>query len=105
MRTYYEVLGVSRSAYDEELDAAWRRLAHEHHPDKGGDASTFAEVRRAASVLRNPDERAKYDLWLDTTGVLCEACGGYGVTWRSKGFTSREEELCRSCKGCGRVRL
>ena len=62
---YYEVLGVARSASDQELKAAYRRLAMQHHPDRNpGDKQAeerFKECSEAYQVLSDPDKRAAYD--------------------------------------------
>ena len=59
---FYQTLGVSKAATPEEIKKAYRRLAHEHHPDKDkGNADKFKEVNEAYQVLSNPDKRASYD--------------------------------------------
>lgn len=63
-RDYYEVLGVKRTAGQDEIKKAYRRLAFENHPDKnkGKQAeAVFKEVCEAYAVLSDPKERAKYD--------------------------------------------
>ena len=63
-RDYYEVLGVSRTATDEELKKAYRRLARQYHPDvnKSADAEAkFKEINEAYEVLRDSEKRAAYD--------------------------------------------
>jgi molecular chaperone DnaJ len=62
---YYAVLGVPRTASQEEIKKAFRRLAAEHHPDKGGDAAKFKEVNAAHQVLTDEVKKAKYDLFGD----------------------------------------
>ncbi|HKY74478.1 MAG TPA: DnaJ C-terminal domain-containing protein [Patescibacteria group bacterium] len=63
-RDYYEVLGVSKSASQEEVKAAYRKLALQYHPDrnKSADAETkFKEVNEAYQVVSNDEKRKAYD--------------------------------------------
>jgi molecular chaperone DnaJ len=64
-RDYYETLGVQRSANENDLKSAFRRLAKEHHPDKNpGDKvaeGKFKELAEAYEVLKDPQKRAAYD--------------------------------------------
>jgi molecular chaperone DnaJ len=64
-RDYYDVLGVSRSASEQDLKSAFRKLAKEHHPDYNpGDRAAeqkFKEVNEAYEALRDPQKRAAYD--------------------------------------------
>lgn len=59
---YYKILGVSKNATDEEIKKAYRKMAHQYHPDKsGGDEKKFKEVNAAYQVLSNKEKRAQYD--------------------------------------------
>ena len=64
-RDYYEVLGVAREAGEQELKTAYRKLAHQFHPDKNqGDKISeerFKEASEAYEVLSDPEKRARYD--------------------------------------------
>jgi molecular chaperone DnaJ len=60
-KDYYNILGVSKSATAEEIKTAFRKKAHEHHPDKGGDAEKFKEINEAYQVLGNQNKRKQYD--------------------------------------------
>jgi molecular chaperone DnaJ len=61
-KDYYAILGVPRTATQEEIKKAYRKLAHQYHPDKkGGDEAKFKEVNEAYQVLSDPKKRANYD--------------------------------------------
>lgn len=61
MKDYYQILGVTRSATADEIKGAYRRLASQHHPDKGGDKERFQEIQKAYAVLGDPAQRQQYD--------------------------------------------
>ncbi|OGI21145.1 MAG: molecular chaperone DnaJ [Candidatus Moranbacteria bacterium RIFCSPLOWO2_02_FULL_48_19] len=62
MANYYDLLGVSKGASEDEIKRAFRKLAHKHHPDKGGgDEKKFKEINEAYQVLSNKEKRREYD--------------------------------------------
>jgi len=62
-KDYYKILGVDKSASKEDIKKAFRKLAHEHHPDKGGNAEKFKEASEAYSVLSDDQKRSQYDTY------------------------------------------
>ncbi len=63
-KDYYQLLGVDRKASKEDIKKAFRKLAHQYHPDKkGGDEAKFKEVSEAYSVLSDDKKRAEYDAY------------------------------------------
>jgi len=59
---YYSILGLQQGCSQEEIKKAYRRLASQHHPDKGGDTSTFQNIQAAYETLSDPNKRAQYDM-------------------------------------------
>src|SRR5258705_10683109 len=92
-RDYYEILAVSRTATDQEIKSAYRRLAVKYHPDKNpNDASAeekFKEAAEAYSVLSDADQRRKYDRF-GHAGVSSGAGAG---AWGAPGFGGIEDIL------------
>lgn len=91
-RDYYEVLGVSQKANEQEIKSAYRRLAVQFHPDKNpGDAAAeerFKEAAEAYSVLSDAQQRARYDRF-GHAGVSSSA----GTNWGAPGFGGIEDIL------------
>lgn len=77
-RDYYEVLGVERSASEEDLKKAYRKMALKFHPDRNpgdqGAEEQFKEINEAYSVLADPGKRKQYDVF----GHAASAGGGAG---------------------------
>lgn len=61
MTDYYAVLGVPKTATADEIKRAFRRLASQHHPDKGGDTQKFQAIQQAYATLGDEQKRAEYD--------------------------------------------
>ena len=60
-KDYYKILGIQKSASKDEIKKAFRKLAMEHHPDKGGNEAKFKEINEAYTVLSDENKRAQYD--------------------------------------------
>jgi len=58
---HYVTLGVDKNATPDDIKKAYRRLASKHHPDKGGDTSTFQKIEEAYRILSDPNQRQQYD--------------------------------------------
>lgn len=78
MSNLYETLGIDKSADTDEIRQAYKRLAKEHHPDRGGDAEKFKKIQEAHEVLTDENKRRMYDL----TGSI----DGQGMPPQGGGF-------------------
>lgn len=58
---YYTILGVPRGASEEEIKQAYRKLAMQHHPDRGGDAAKFQQIQEAYNTLGDSEKRQQHD--------------------------------------------
>ena len=112
-RDYYEILSVSRNATDNELKAAYRKLALKYHPDRNPNDQAaeekFKEAAEAYEVLRDPQKRSLYDQYghagLENTGF--HGFGGFEDIFSSFGdifedffgFTSRRRSRSRAMPG------
>ena len=61
MTNHYQTLGVNRDATTDQIKRAYRRLASQHHPDKGGDKAKFQEIQSAYAILGDDQNRAEYN--------------------------------------------
>lgn len=79
-KDYYNILGVSKGATDDEVKKAYRKLAHKYHPDKkDGDEQKFKEVNEAFQVLGNKEKRSQYDQFGQTfEDAQRQGGGGFG---------------------------
>lgn len=60
-KDYYQILGVSKNASQDEIKKAYRKLAMQYHPDRGGDQQKFKEINEAYQVLSDPQKKSRYD--------------------------------------------
>ena len=58
---YYDVLGVPTDASEDAIKKAFRKLASQHHPDKGGDTTKFQQIQEAYETLSDGNKRQEYD--------------------------------------------
>lgn len=58
---HYKILGVAKTASPDEIKKAYRKLASQHHPDKGGDTAQFQKIQAAYDTLSDPNKREEYD--------------------------------------------
>jgi len=77
-KDYYQILGVEKNASTEDIRKAYHKLAHQHHPDKGGDEKKFKEVNEAYQTLSNKEKRAQYDQFGRTFDAGSFPGGGFG---------------------------
>ena len=119
-RDYYEVLGVSKGASEEEIKKAYKKLARKYHPDMNpGDKEAeekFKEINEANEVLSDPDKKARYDQF-GFAGVDPNYGAGAGggeslrtsvnISFEEAAFGCEKEvsidriEQCPDCRGSG----
>ncbi len=95
-RDYYEVLGLSKGASEDEIKSAFRKMAMKYHPDRNpGDKSAeekFKEINEAYSVLSDPEQKQKYDRFgFDGIDPNAGFGGGSGFSGFSGGFGGFED--------------
>ena len=79
-RDYYEILGIDKSASQDEIKKSYRKLARKYHPDvnkEEGAADKFKEVKEAYEVLSDDQKRAQYDQF-GHSGPQSQGFGGFG---------------------------
>jgi len=77
MNDPHSVLGVSRTASDDEIKQAYRKLAKEHHPDRGGDEDKFKAINEAYDYIKNPpQEPPQPDPWSNFDDMFSHHFGG-----------------------------
>lgn len=99
MKNLYLILGVRPDCGESGIKSAYRKKAHAHHPDRGGDARSFSELSEAYEVLSDPEARRRYDAaraaWIEERGAIgCPACGTANRIPPRSG-----SPICAHCKG------
>lgn len=90
MSKAFQTLGLPETASPEEVKAKWRELCMIHHPDRGGNAVEFNEIRKAYKQAMEEASAPK----------PCGSCGGSGKVKHSHGFNSIDLP-CPTCGGSG----
>jgi len=81
-KDYYNVLGIAKTATEDEIKKAYRKLAHQYHPDKtGGDDKKFKEINEAYQILSDRNKRLQYDRFGNA-----DPMGGFGAGGQGAGF-------------------
>jgi curved DNA-binding protein len=87
MSDHYQTLGVAKTATPDEIKKAYRRLASQHHPDKGGDTATFQKIEEAYRILSDPNQRQQYDRPMpqgNPFGGFQQAPGGFNFNFNGQ---------------------
>jgi molecular chaperone DnaJ len=77
--THYSILGVGEEATQDEIKKAYRKLAKENHPDKGGDEELFKKISVAYDVVGDENKRKQYDI--ERKNPFAGMGGGYGQSF------------------------
>lgn len=110
-KDYYQILGVPKTASEAEIKTAFRKLAHQHHPDKaGGNNDKFKEINEAYQVLGNADKRAQYDRFGSAyqnnaggQGAGANGFGGFDFSQGGQGFNINMDDLGEMFGGFGDI--
>jgi len=87
---YYKTLGLEKTATEADIKRAYRKLAHQYHPDKGnGDDKKFKEVSEAYQILSDPEKRKQYDQF----GKISDDEGGSATGWNYSDFSGQGVEF------------
>jgi DnaJ-class molecular chaperone len=80
---YYELLGLQKTATEDDIKKAYRKLASKHHPDKGGDTAQFQKIKEAYDTLSDAPKRAAYD----------NRGRGPHINFGNRGFTGNHSDI------------
>jgi len=91
--THYDTLGISENASQDEIKKAYRQLANQHHPDKGGDTTQFQKIQAAYDAIGDEQRRAQYDAERQGVGGFRFTVNGQDV---GGGMPHEMEEMLRN---------
>jgi molecular chaperone DnaJ len=91
--THYDTLGVSENASLDEIKKAYRKLANQHHPDKGGDTNQFQQIQAAYEAVGDEQRRAQYDAERRGVGGFRFTVNGHDM---GSGMPHEMEEMLRN---------
>jgi len=94
--THYDTLGVSESASQDEIKKAYRKMANQHHPDKGGDTNRFQQIQSAYETLSDDNRRAQYDAERRGMGGFRFTVNGQDVGGNGGGMPPEMEDMLRN---------
>ena len=97
MADYYKILGINKNASEEEIKKAYRKLAHQYHPDRpSGNEKKFKEINEAYQTLSNKQKRAQYDRFghvFTSSGPTTQDRGGFGTSGQGFGGFGAWEDI------------
>ena len=89
-KNYYDILGVSKNATQDEIKSAYRKMAKQYHPDfhpnDAAAAEKFKQINEANAVLSDEQKRKQYDYELEHPGMSGNPFGGFGGMGGMGGF-------------------
>ena len=98
-KNYYEILGVPKTATEDEIKRAYRKLAHQYHPDKNkGDDKKFKEINEAYQILGNKEKKEQFDRF----GRTFEGVPGEGFPYGGFGGFGGLSDILEELFGFGR---
>lgn len=98
-KDYYKILGVEPTDSDDVIKKAYRKLALEHHPDKGGDTDKFKEISEAYSAISDPNKRKEYDFLRNGGGNFGNLNDLFGFGGAPFGFRQQRQDPNRPMRG------
>lgn len=93
---YYKTLGLEKQSSQDEIKKAYRKLAAQHHPDRGGDTAKFQDISRAYETLSDPQKRSQYDAEMEGFNPFVRAAsqgGGWQDVSSMFGFSNNFEDF------------